>query len=53
MPKPISTSSLTTEKLEISTSNMMVLKVSAMVKTSRTYFVLDTVAMKLFIQKMT
>jgi hypothetical protein len=52
MPKPISTSSLTMENWEVAPSIMMVLKVSVMVRNSRTYFVLEMVAMMVFIQKM-
>jgi hypothetical protein len=52
MPKPISTSSLTMENLEAAPSIMMVLKVWVMVRNSRTYFVLEMIAMMVFIQKM-
>jgi hypothetical protein len=40
------------ENLEVAPSIMMVLKVSVMVRNSRTYFVLEMVAMMVFIQKM-
>jgi hypothetical protein len=49
MPKPISTSSLTMENLEVAPSIMMVLKVSVM---ARTYFVLEMAGMMVLIQKM-